>query len=71
MLQALISFAGTGSPDAAQLQWPAWSAQHEQYLVLGDEIGTVKLQAARMDWLAAHPAAGSGQSPGARTGPRD
>ena len=71
MLQALIGFAATGSPDTAQLKWPAWSARHEQYLVLGDEISTVKLRTARMDWLAAHPAAGSGQSPGARTGPRD
>jgi para-nitrobenzyl esterase len=70
MLQALIRFAATGSPDSAELKWPAWSARNEQYLSLGDEIAVTRLQAARMDWLAAHPAA-AGESPPARTTPRD
>ncbi len=71
MLQALIDFANTGSPDAAQLKWPAWSARNEQYLVLGDEIETVKLQTARMDWLASHPAAALEPASPPRAGPRD
>jgi len=57
LLQALIQFADTGSPDTKQQHWPVWSARNEQYLSLADEISVAKLQAARMDWLAAHPAA--------------
>jgi para-nitrobenzyl esterase len=70
MLQSLIAFANTGSPDARELKWPAWSARNEQYVVLGDEISVTKLQAARMDWLAAHPPAQAPGAPG-RAGPRD
>jgi para-nitrobenzyl esterase len=70
MLQALIHFAATGSPDSADLKWPAWSARKEQYLSLGDEITANRLQAERMDWLAAHPAAAA-ESPPVRTTPRD
>jgi carboxylesterase type B len=55
MLQALIHFAQSGSPDSAQLKWPAWTAGTERYLSLGDRIAATQLQAARMDWLAAHP----------------
>jgi para-nitrobenzyl esterase len=67
MLQALIHFAQTGSPDSANLKWPAWSARKEQYLSLGDEIAVMRLQAARIDWLAAHPV----ESAPARIKPRD
>jgi para-nitrobenzyl esterase len=70
MLQGLIHFADTGSPDSADLKWPAWSPRNEQYLSLGDEITATRLQAARMDWLAAHPAAAVEGTP-ARTTPRD
>ncbi|HEY2401047.1 MAG TPA: carboxylesterase family protein, partial [Steroidobacteraceae bacterium] len=55
MLQALIHFAQTGSPDSPELKWPAWTAGKERYLSLGDRIAATQLQTARMDWLAAHP----------------
>jgi para-nitrobenzyl esterase len=54
MLQALIHFAQSGSPDSAELKWPAWTAGTERYLSLGDRIAATQLQTARMDWLAAH-----------------
>jgi len=70
MMQAFIHFADTGSPDSADLKWPAWSARREQYLSLGDEITANRLRAERMDWLAAHPAAAA-ERPPVRTSPRD
>jgi para-nitrobenzyl esterase len=70
MLRSLIAAAGTGSPEIAELKWPAWSKRDERYLVLGDEVRAEKLAVKRMDWLAAHPpapfATGSGPA-----GPRD
>ena len=71
MLQSLIAFANTGSPDVKQLKWPAWTARNEQYVVLGDAVSVVKLEAARVDWLAAHPAAKLAPAGPARPGPRD
>lgn len=70
MLQSLIAFARTGVPGTSKTQWPAWSARDERYLVFGDEIRTEKLQARRMDWLAAHPPSGAPSVPG-RAGARD
>jgi para-nitrobenzyl esterase len=71
MLQSLIAFANTGSPEIEELKWPAWSARSEQYVVLGDEISVAKLPSARMDWLAAHPPATLPSAAPARTSPRD
>jgi para-nitrobenzyl esterase len=71
MMQSLIAFANTGSPDVKQLKWPAWSARNEQYVTFGDEITVQKLQAARMDWLATHSPAIAASGAPARTGPRD
>jgi para-nitrobenzyl esterase len=70
MLQSLIAFARAGSPDMPQLKWSAWSGKDERYLVLGDEIRVEKIQAARMDWLAAHSPSAAASAP-ARTGARD
>jgi para-nitrobenzyl esterase len=71
MLQSLIAFATTGSPDTPQLKWPAWSAHNEQYVVLGDDVSVARLQAARMDWLAGHPPATLASSGPGRPAPRD
>jgi para-nitrobenzyl esterase len=71
MLQSLIAFASSGSPQIKELKWPAWNARHEQYVMLGDEISVAALQTARMDWLAAHPPSTLAQTPPARRGPRD
>ena len=71
MLESLIALARTGSPDVADLKWPAWSARREQYVSLGDKITVEKVQAARMDWLVAHPATTLPPGGPGRTGPRD
>ena len=70
MLNSLIAVASTGSPDTAELKWPAWSKRDERYLTLGDDIQVTKLNVKRMDWLAAHPPAATAPAPGA-AGPRD
>jgi len=70
MLQSLIALASTGSPDSAELKWPAWSKRDERYLILGDEVRVEKLPAKRMDWLAAHPPAAASNVPGPAD-PRD
>ena len=56
MMGALISFADTGNPATPSVKWAAWSPKDEQKIVFGDTIHMVKLDTARMDWLAAHPA---------------
>jgi para-nitrobenzyl esterase len=71
MLQTLIAFANTGSPEVQEFKWPAWTPRNEQYAVFGDTIGAQKLQTARMDWLAAHPPAALPANAPARTSPRD
>ena len=57
MLGALIAFADTGSPSTKAMPWPAWSKRDDAKLVLGDTVAVEKLDSARLDWLAAHPAA--------------
>jgi para-nitrobenzyl esterase len=71
MLESLIALARTGSPDVAESKWPAWAVRREQYVSLGDRISVEKLQAARMDWLAAHPPATLSPAGPPRAGPRD
>ena len=56
MMGSLIAFADTGNPNTADVRWPAWSPRDERKIVFGDTIQAVKLDTARMDWLAAHPA---------------
>jgi para-nitrobenzyl esterase len=70
MMQSLIALARTGSPDTPGLTWPEWSKRNERYMVFGDDVRAEKLDAKRMDWLAAHAPALPSVSPGA-TGPRD
>ena len=71
MLGALIAFANTGNPTTPQMNWPAWSPTNEQEIVFGDKIELRKLNAARLDWLAAHPAAANPMPAPSRPGPRD
>jgi len=70
MAGALIALANTGSPSTKAMPWPAWTAASPQYLVLGDTVTAQKMNTARMDWLAAHPAAQAGR-PQNRPAPRD
>jgi para-nitrobenzyl esterase len=70
MAGALIALANTGSPSTKAMPWPAWTAVSPQYLVLGDAVTAQKMNTARMDWLAAHPAAQAGR-PQNRPAPRD
>ncbi len=57
MIDALIAFAATGKPAAKGLNWPVWRADAEAKLMFGDNVKTVPLTPARLDWLAAHPVA--------------
>jgi para-nitrobenzyl esterase len=70
MSGALIAFAETGSPSTPAMPWPAWSAAHEQKLVIDDRTHMVDIDVRAMDWLAAHPAAPLPPPP-PRNGPRD
>lgn len=56
MMGSLIAFADTGNPATPSVKWAAWSPRNEQKIVFAGQIGMVKLDTARMDWLAAHPA---------------
>jgi len=60
---ALIAFATTGNPSTSDVPWPAWSAQDEQYVNFGDEIGVVTINRARLEFMAKH-------RPAPRGGPR-
>jgi len=71
MLRSLIAFAATGSPQLADLAWPAWKKTSEQYVVFGDTPKVEKLQSARMDWLAVHVPATPTPGSAPPTGPRD
>jgi para-nitrobenzyl esterase len=56
MMGSLIAMAATGSPDTPAMRWSGWTPRAESKIVFGDSITTVKLDAKRHDWLAAHPA---------------
>lgn len=71
MMDSLIAFADTGNPNTPDVKWPAWSPKNEQKIVFGDTIHVVKLDTARMDWLAAHPAKPVARTAPNRPGPRD
>jgi len=65
MTAALVAFATTGNPSTRDATWPAWSAQNEQYLNLGDTISVETMNRARLDFMAKHRPA-----PAPRGGPR-
>jgi para-nitrobenzyl esterase len=56
MTGSLIAMAATGSPDTPAMRWAGWTPKAESKIVFGDAISAVKLDAKRLDWLAAHPA---------------
>lgn len=66
MMDLLVTFAATGRPSTAALQWPAWSSSHEQRVVFSVPVTVEPLDAQRMNWLAAHPAAHFAPPPPAR-----
>jgi para-nitrobenzyl esterase len=70
MLQSLMAFASTGSPETGQVKWPAWTRDAENYLLLDAGFSVVGFDGARMDWLATHPAAAM-PAPPPRPFPRD
>jgi para-nitrobenzyl esterase len=71
MTAALIAFANTGSPATADVNWPAWSADDEQYVSWGDEIKLEKVNRARLDFMAKNPLAPATPAPRPTGFPRD
>jgi para-nitrobenzyl esterase len=57
MLGALIAMAETGSPSTKALAWPATTRKTNVKMQFDVPAKTVPLDAKRLDWLAAHPAA--------------
>ena len=55
MMQALIAMARTGNPSTARQPWPAWSSASERKIMWGDQVTVEGLDAAGLDFLAAHP----------------
>lgn len=51
LMASLIAFANTGNPSTAEVAWPAWAADKEQYIEFGDAIRTLTINAARMAFL--------------------
>jgi para-nitrobenzyl esterase len=72
MMQSLIAFARSGSPDTADVHWPTWTEAAPQYLEIEGDLSTVRsMDLPKMDWLAAHPAAAVSSPAPQRVGPRD
>ena len=58
MTDALIAFAKTGDPNTPAVHWPKWTPQSEQLVEFGDAIKVLPMNAARLNFMAAHaPAA--------------
>lgn len=70
MMDALITFAETGSPSTAAMKWPSWSPENDSYLRFGDEVSTVRFDVQGQEWLASHPIEATARVPGPTT-PRD
>ena len=58
MMDALVTFAATGSPSTAAVSWPAWSADREVKLEWGGRqlAEVVPINVAGIEWLNSHPA---------------
>jgi para-nitrobenzyl esterase len=69
MADALIALANTGSPSTARFPWPAFTEDDPSYAVFGDTASVQKINLARMNWAAVHPA--KPVSPPERVRPRD
>ncbi|MCP5143491.1 MAG: carboxylesterase family protein [Gammaproteobacteria bacterium] len=70
MVNSLLNFAATGNPATEQLAWPAWNANREQRLEIGQTASTVTMPSRQLDWLQTHPAAAVALPP-RPVGPRD
>ncbi|WP_293975945.1 carboxylesterase family protein [Sphingomonas sp.] len=57
MLGALIAMAETGSPSTKALPWPALTTKTDVKMNFDTPAKVEPLDAKRLDWLAAHPAA--------------
>jgi para-nitrobenzyl esterase len=58
MMDALITFAKTGDPNTPAVHWPKWTPQNEELVEFGDTIKVLPMNAARLNFMAAHaPAA--------------
>jgi para-nitrobenzyl esterase len=58
MMDALIAFAKTGDPNTSAVHWPKWMSQNEQLIEFGNAIKVMPMNAARLNFMAAHaPAA--------------
>lgn len=68
---SLIAFANTGTPATPQAPWPAWTAEREEYIEFGDQIRTLPINRARLDFMAAHRPAPGPPPGGRRRFPRD
>ena len=64
MTAVLITFAETGNPSTADVKWPAWTAQNEQYVNFGNKITLEKVNRARLDFMAKHRPTGRGRGGG-------
>jgi para-nitrobenzyl esterase len=71
MTAVLISFANTGDPSTADVQWPAWSAQREQYMSFGDQVKLETINRPRLAFMALHRPTPAPPGAGPRRFPRD
>jgi para-nitrobenzyl esterase len=62
MLTALIAMAETGSPSTKALAWPATTIKTDVKMSFDVPAKVEPLDAKRLDWLAAHPAAAAPRS---------
>jgi para-nitrobenzyl esterase len=71
MSDALIAFAGSGSPQTPSLRPPRFDAKHESLIEFGDEVKVISFNKPRMDFFSTVNAPGAvGPAPAPRA-PRD
>jgi len=72
MSDVIVSFARTGKPALSGIDWPAYRADNERVVELGDSIHVVPLpNSSKIDFLAAHPPREPIMGEGARPRTRD
>jgi len=72
MSDVIVSFARTGKPALSGIDWPAYRADNERVVELGDSIHVVPLpNSSKIDFLAAHPPREPVMGEGARPRTRD
>jgi para-nitrobenzyl esterase len=63
MTAAIVAFARTGNPASPGVQWPAWTAQSQQYVKFGDRITLETVNTQKLDFASKHRPAGGGRGP--------